>query len=80
MYEKVYGPSSGNKCQITILACANTVGTVLPPMIIFKSERLNHEWTKGEIPNTIYGVSPQGWIDHELIADCLLKLCIKYIP
>ena len=32
-YEKVYGPSSGNKSQITIHACANAVGTVLPPII-----------------------------------------------
>ena len=78
--KKVYGQLSGNKSQITILACANAVGTVLPPMVIFKGERLNYEWTKGEIPNTIYGMSPQGWIDHELFADWLLKLFIKNIP
>ena len=46
--KKVYGPSSGNKSQITTLACANAVGTVLPPMVIFKGERLNYEWTKEE--------------------------------
>ena len=69
--KKVYGQSSGNKCQITILACSNAVGTVLPPMVIFKGERFNHEWTKGEIPNTTYGMSPQGWIDHELLLNGL---------
>ena len=78
--KKVYGPSSGNKCQITILACSNATGTVLPPMIIFKGERLNYEWTKGEIPNTVYGMSPQGWINHELFAEWLEKLFIKNIP
>ena len=26
---------SGNKAQITILACANVVGTMIPPMVIF---------------------------------------------
>ena len=50
--KKVYGPSSGNKYQITVLACDNAASTVLPPMVIFKGERLNHEWTKGEVPNT----------------------------
>ena len=78
--KKVYGPSSGNKCQITILACSNAVGNVLPPMVIFKGERLNHEWTKGEIPNTIYGMSPQGWIDQELFVKWLEKLFIENIP
>ena len=49
-------------------------------MIIFKGERLNHEWTRGEIPNTVYGMSPQGWIYHELFAEWLEKLFIKNIP
>ena len=48
-------------------------------MVIFKGERLNYEWTKREIPNTIYEMSPQGWIDHELFSDWLLKLFIKNI-
>ena len=54
--KKVHGPSSGNKTQITILVCANAVGTMLPPMVIFKDERLNYEWTRGEVPNTEYGM------------------------
>ena len=29
--KKVHGSSSGNKMQITILACASAVGTMLPP-------------------------------------------------
>ena len=34
--KKAYGPSSGSIYQITILACANAIGTVLSPMFIFK--------------------------------------------
>ena len=64
--KKVHGSSSGNKTQITILACTNAVGTMLPPMVIFKSEQLNYEWTRGKVPNTEYGMSPQGWTDYEL--------------
>ena len=47
---KGHAPSSGNRCQITILACSNVVSIVLPPMVICKGEHLNYEWTKGEIP------------------------------
>jgi len=33
--QKVHGPSSGNKSQITVLSCSNAVGSVLLPMVIF---------------------------------------------
>ena len=78
--KKVHGPSSGNKAQITILACANAVGTMIPPMVIFKGERLNYEWTRGEVPDTKYAMSPQGWTDHELFFEWLSKQFTKSIP
>ena len=78
--KKVHGASLGNKTQITILACANAVGTMLPPMVIYKGEQLNYEWTRGEVPNTEYGMSPQGWMDHELFYEWLQKLFIQNIP
>ena len=79
-FKKVHGPSSGNKTQITILACANAMGNMLPPMVIFKGERFNHDWVKGEVPNTLYGMSPNGWIDQELFTEWLQKLFIPSIP
>ena len=78
--KKVHGRASGNKSQITILACANAAGTSLPPMVIFKGERFNHDWTRGEVPDTLYGMSPQGWIDQELFALWLHKHFISNIP
>ena len=66
--KKVYGPASGNKSQITIVACGNAAGTTLPPMVIFRGEKLNPEWTKGEVPGTLYGMSDSGWIDQELFS------------
>ena len=63
--KKVHGAASGDKSQITLVTCANAAGHVLPPMLIFKGERLNHEWTKGEVPNTLYGMSENGWIDQD---------------
>ena len=43
---KVHGRASGDKSQITIVACANAAGSILPPMVIFKGERLNADYTK----------------------------------
>jgi len=64
--KKVHGQSSEDKSQITLVACGNAAGTVLPLILIFKGERMNHEWTRGEVPNTLYGMSENGWIDQEL--------------
>jgi len=46
-------------------------------MVIFKGESLNYEWTKGEVPNTEYGMSHKGWTDHEIFYEWLNKLFIK---
>ena len=45
--KKVHCRTSGNKMQITIIACANAAGSVIPPMVIFEGKKLNPEWTKG---------------------------------
>lgn len=78
--KKVHGQASGDKMQVTIVACASAAGTVFPPMVIFKGERLNHEYTKGEVPGTLYGMSPNGWIDEELFCHWLSDLFLKHIP
>ena len=74
---KVHGLVSGDKSQITVVACANAAGHALPPMVIFfKGEKLKHEWTVGEVPDTLYGTSENGWIDQELFLYWLEKLHI----
>ena len=80
--KKVHGPSLGNKAQITILACANAVGTMILLMVIFKRQCLNYmyEWTREEVPDTKYTMSPQRWTDHELFFEWLSKQFIKNIP
>ena len=77
---KVHCRTSGNKMQITILACANAAGTVIPPMVVFQGKRLNPEWTKGEVPCTLYGMSDKGWTDMELFSYWLEDLFIPSIP
>ena len=75
--KKVHGQASGNKSQVTIVACASAAGTVLPPMVIFKGERLNHKYIKGEVPGRM---SPNGWIDQELFYYWLSDIFLKHIP
>ena len=77
---KVHGPASGDKTQITVVACANAAGYALPPMVIFKGEKFNYQWSIGEVSNTLYGMSDSGWIDQELFFLWLEKLFIPNIP
>lgn len=78
--KKVHCRTSGNKAQISVLACANAAGNVIPPMVIFEGKRLNPEWMDGEVPDTLYGMSDKGWTDMELFSYWMSKLFIPSIP
>ena len=65
--KKVHGQASGDKSQVTIVACASAAGTVLPLMVNFKGKKLNHEYTKGEVPGTLYGLDRPGTIFLSLV-------------
>ena len=41
--KKVHCHTSGSKGQITKIICANTAGSVIPPVMIFEGKRLNFE-------------------------------------
>ena len=58
--KKVHYQSSGRKGQITVVACANAAGQVIPPMMIYDAKRLNHAWTANEVSGTRYGLSNKG--------------------
>jgi len=49
--------TSGEKAQITVLACASASGYVMPPMVIYDRKNLKQELHAGEVPGTIYGLS-----------------------
>ncbi len=51
-----------------------------PPMVIFQGKRLNPEWTKGEVPCTLYGLSDKGGTDIELFSYWMKKLFSPNIP
>ena len=56
---------SGDKSQITVLACCSAAGYTMPPFVIFDRKNLKPEYTVGEIPGTLYGLSKNGRIDSE---------------
>ena len=42
-------------------------GQAIPPEVIFEGKYLNHKWTIGQVPGTIYEMSKKGWTDQELL-------------
>ena len=44
--KKIRSRTSGNKNQITVIACVSATGHALPPFVIFDTKGLNCEWTK----------------------------------
>ena len=75
-----YTITSGNKTNITVMACVSAAGYALPPMIIFDRKGLNPEWTDGEVPGSRYGLSETGWIDSSLFEGWFNQVFLKCIP
>ena len=71
----MHGRASGDKSQITIVACANAAGST--PMVIYKGQCLDADYTKNKAPNTLYGISKQGWIDSGLFNLWFRELYLK---
>ena len=72
--------STGEKTQITVVACASAAGFALPPMVIWDCQTLSPELTIGEVPGTIYGLSKKGWIDCELFDAWFINHFLRYAP
>lgn len=72
--------TSGEKAQITVLACASACGYVMPPMVIYDRKNLKQQLTTGEVPGTIYGLSDKGWIDTELFEQWFDHHFLHYAP
>ena len=70
---------AGNKAQVTVVGCVSAAGYCVPPMVIYGRKTLSREMVKDEIPGTLYGLSPKGWIDQELF-EMWLDHFIRYAP
>ena len=71
--KKVRHRTSGNKNQITVIACLSASGQCIPPFVIFDAKRLNLDWRKDEVVGTSYGLSSNGWVDSELFKGWLVQ-------
>lgn len=72
--------TTGNKKQITVLACTSAAGRCIPPLVIFRRKALNDALIEGEVPNTMYGLSNRGWIDAELFHDWFKHHFLLHAP
>ena len=78
--KKVRQRGSGNKSQITVVSCGSATGHVIPPFVIFEGKNFNHQWSEGEVPGTMYGTSPKGWIDTELFQHWFTDHFLRHAP
>ncbi len=72
--------TTGNKKQITIMACCSASGSTIPPLVIYARKTLTPELCVGEVPGTRYGLSPNGWMDSELFEDWFKAHFLAYAP
>ena len=72
--------TSGDKTQITVVACVSAAGYCLPPMVIWDRKTLSPCLTEGEVPGTIYGLSSKGWMDQELFDLWFNNHFLRYVP
>ena len=63
---------------MTIVACGNAAGRVIPPMIIFDAKKLNHSWTRNEAPGISSGLSNRGWIETEVLLGRLMEHLLEH--
>ena len=71
--------TSDTKSQVTVLACVNATGDCIPPFVIF-NRKMKTKLAVGEVPNTYYGYSKNGWMDMELFHDWFVNHFLCYAP
>ena len=75
-----YSVSTGNKSQITVLACVSAGGLCLSSMIIYNRKGLGDGMDDGTIPGTLFAFSPKGWMDTELFENWFFHHFLVYAP
>lgn len=61
-----------------MLPCTCATGTAIPPFIVVNRKTLGRDFTKGEVPGTLYGLSANGWMTQELFHQWFLNHFLKY--
>ena len=58
--KKVRYQTSGQKSQVTILACGSATGQIIPPFMIFAMKQNCPLWTQDEVFGSHFAVSDNG--------------------
>ena len=72
--------TTGNKAQITVVACVSASGNYIPPMIVWDRKSLKQEWTTGEVAGTLHGMLSKGWMDMSLFEKWFTRHFLRYAP
>ena len=72
--------TSGNKTQITVVACVNAAGYCIQPMVIWNCKTMHPDMAVGEVRGTLHAFSDNGWIDTELFEVWFNNLFLRYAP
>jgi hypothetical protein len=65
-----------SKTSTSIMFCGSAYGELLPPYVVYKSQKLWDTWTENGPNRCHYSNSPSGWFDHQLFSDWLEKVVI----
>lgn len=71
---------TGDKSQITVIACCNAAGYAIPPTVVFDRKQIRQELTYGEIPGTAYAGTSNGWVNAEIFDSWFSKHFLAHAP
>ena len=74
--KQAYSESKGSRTHFTVHACVGANGSILPPMVIFEDSFPSGNYSALGIPSSLYGKSPNGYMDGELFLKWLEKIFI----
>ena len=63
--KRVENVSEYSKVSISIMACCNAAGDLMPPYVVYKAKNLYEGWTVGVTIGTGFGCTESGWFDME---------------
>lgn len=67
---------NASKSSTSIMFCGSASGELMPPYVVYKSQKLWDTWTENGPKGCHYSNSPSGWFDHQLFSDWLKNLMI----
>ncbi|XP_065930408.1 uncharacterized protein [Magallana gigas] len=77
----IHSKTSGDRGEnVTVVICASASGSYIPPMIIFKGQRLNRGLVANAPPGALFATSKSSFIDRELFEHWFKYHFMKYLP